>query len=147
MRRLMPIAIVLCLLATCFAQPTTAPATQAEWQITITSVEGRIQGRIAPDQPLINLAVGMKFPEGGEIRNGVHSAFRFTVPSGQEITLDRLGIYRIDPEMIEKYSAVDSGAIAAPSPVFRIYSGPPRPSDWVNFTQGLSATTRTTTAP
>lgn len=123
MRRLRPIVIVLCLLAVCRAQPTTAPATQPEWQLTITGVEGVSQARSATDQPWVKLEVGMKLSKGSEIRNGVRSAVKGTIYPDREVILDRLGIYKVDPDLLEAKPATGPMRMV-PSSTLWIRTGP-----------------------
>lgn len=131
-------AIVIGLWTVCPAQPTTAPATQPERYITITAVDGINQGRATPDQQWIKLEVGMKLPMGGEIRNGTRSAVRLTVAPHQEVTLDRLGMYRIEPEM--RGTAPTTGPLRITSTsTLRVYSGPPRVGEFYSLP---SVTTR-----
>ncbi|HEY1683272.1 MAG TPA: hypothetical protein VGG19_00795 [Tepidisphaeraceae bacterium] len=79
-----------------FAQ--TEPTTQGNSQTltaTITGVEGNVQEREDENSPWQKALVGMELNENGELRTGPRSAVRFTLPGGQTITLDRLGVIKI----------------------------------------------------
>jgi hypothetical protein len=76
----------------------TAPSTQAHEQTltaTITDVVGNVQEREGENQPWRTAVAGMEIGEGGEFRTAPRSAVRFTIPGGQTITLDRLGVMKI----------------------------------------------------
>jgi hypothetical protein len=54
-----------------------------------------VQEREDENSPWRKAIVGMELNENGELRTGPRSAVRFTMPGGQTITLDRLGVIKI----------------------------------------------------
>ncbi len=62
---------------------------------TVVDVAGNVRVRASEDQPWQKAVPGMILPEGGEFQTGPRSAVRFSIPGGQLITLDRLGVMKI----------------------------------------------------
>lgn len=75
-------------------QPATTPATTtsaAESMVAVVeAVEGRVQVRKTKDAAWEPAVVGMELREGSEIRTGLRSAIRCTIPPGQTFVLDRM---------------------------------------------------------
>jgi hypothetical protein len=62
---------------------------------TLTAVNGSVHVRAAEDQPWLPAKVGMVLDEGAELRTGLRSAVRFTIPPDQTVTIDRLSTLKI----------------------------------------------------
>lgn len=81
--------------------PGTQPAPAAEavpdrpLKGVINAVEGKVQVRMAEDQPWQPATAGMELTQGAEFRTGLRSSVTFTVEPKQTITLDRLGTVKL----------------------------------------------------
>jgi hypothetical protein len=75
--------------------PGAGPGGAIELSVTITSVKGMVQVRLAEDQPWKPAKPGMKLGQGAEFRTGLRSAVQFVIEPDQVITLDRLGTLKV----------------------------------------------------
>jgi hypothetical protein len=78
--------------------PVTAATTRAdmlEVRATVTQVEGLVSVRESEDAPFRPVTVGMALAMGAEFRTGPRSRVTVSLPAGQTLTIDRLGLVKL----------------------------------------------------
>jgi len=71
-------------------------------KITVVEVVGKVQARADGAGAWAEPAVGQELPEGAEFRTGVKSFIKVRIDSDQVITLDRLGVTKINKASFEE---------------------------------------------
>jgi len=78
-------------------QPAAQPAAPAQAHTAvILAVQGNVQWRPSADAAWRKAEVGATVPEGGSFRTGLRSAVQARIGSGQDFTIDRLGIVTLE---------------------------------------------------
>ncbi len=75
--------------------PKDAKTSPGEVTVTVVSVTGMVQARVAADKPWKPAKVGMKLPQGAEFRTGLRSQVVIVIPPNQKVALDRLGVIKV----------------------------------------------------
>ncbi|HEX3358881.1 MAG TPA: hypothetical protein VHS31_18025 [Tepidisphaeraceae bacterium] len=78
------------------SQPAAVKIPDGPLEIVITGVRGTAQFRIPPEEAWKKAEKGQPLTEGSELRTGIKSAVQLQIHPDQTITIDRLGVLKID---------------------------------------------------
>jgi hypothetical protein len=68
----------------------------ATLKLTVLDIRGKAEYRLPPDEVWKKLTLGLVLAEGAELRTGLRSAVQLSLSPGQVITIDRLGVVKLD---------------------------------------------------
>jgi hypothetical protein len=68
----------------------------ATLKLTVLDIRGKAEYRLPPDEVWKKLTLGLVLAEGAELRTGLIIAVQLSLSPGQVITIDRLGVVKLD---------------------------------------------------